>query len=77
MLSIDFIRENQAKVKEAAKNKNREVDLEQILLLDDKRRELIQKIQKLREERNVLAKQKYTDETKLRGKEIKDEVESS
>src|SRR5437762_2419087 len=74
MLSIDFIRDNKEKVIEAAKNKNREVDIEKILLLDDQRRELIQKIQKLREERNALAKQKFTDETKVRGIAIKDEL---
>jgi seryl-tRNA synthetase len=74
MLSIDYIRENQEKVKQAAKNKNREIDLEKILQLDDQRRELIGKVQKLREERNVLAKQKFTEETKKRGIEIKEEL---
>lgn len=74
MLSIDFIRENKDKVKQAAKNKNREVDVEKILSFDDKRRELLQKSQKLREERNALAKQKITDEIKERGKKIKEEL---
>jgi seryl-tRNA synthetase len=74
MLSINYIRENQEKVKQAAKNKNREIDLEKILQLDDQRRELIGKVQKLREERNVLAKQKFTEETKKRGIEIKEEL---
>jgi len=72
MLSIDYIRENQEKVKQAAKNKNREIDLEKILELDTKRRELIQKVQKLREERNTLSKQKFSEEVKKRGIEIKD-----
>lgn len=76
MLSIDFIRENKEKVKEAAKNKNREVDLDKILQLDDKRRELIQKIQKLREERNILAKQQFTEETKVRGKDLKNSLKT-
>jgi seryl-tRNA synthetase len=74
MLSIDYIRGNQEKVKQAAKNKNREIDLEKIIQLDDQRRELIGKVQKLREERNVLAKQKFTEETKKRGIEIKEEL---
>lgn len=52
MLSLDFIRQNKEKVLEAAKNKNREIDLDKILSLDDKRRELIQKVQVLREQRN-------------------------
>jgi seryl-tRNA synthetase len=74
MLSIDYIRENPEKVKTAAKNKNREVDIDKILKLDDQRRELIQKTQKLREERNVLSKQKFSEEVKKRGIEIKEEL---
>ncbi len=71
MLSLDFIRQNKEKVLQAAKNKNREIDLEKILSLDDKRIDLIQKIQALREERNILAKKgKPTDAS--RGKEIKE-----
>lgn len=73
MLSIDYIRDNKQKVIDAAKNKNREVDIEKILKLDEERRELIQKVQKLREERNVIAKQ-HNDKTVERGKEIKKEL---
>lgn len=72
MLSIDYIRENKQKVIDALKNKNREADIDTILSLDDKRRKKIQESQVLREERNKLAKQKFTEETKTRGKEIKD-----
>jgi seryl-tRNA synthetase len=72
MLSIDFIRENSEKVKQAAKNKNREVDIEKILSLDEEKRSIIQESQALREERNKLAKEKFTEETKKRGIEIKD-----
>ena len=74
MLSLDYIRNNIEKVKQAAKNKNREVDIDKILSLDDLRKESIRLIQKLREERNTLAKQKFTDESKERGKQIKDEL---
>ena len=52
MLSLEYIRENKEKVIKAAKNKNRQVDIDTILKLDDQRRELIQKGQVLREERN-------------------------
>ncbi|NTU46555.1 serine--tRNA ligase [Candidatus Roizmanbacteria bacterium] len=75
MLSIDFIRENKQKVIETLKNKNRVADIDQILKVDDIRREFIQKTQKLREERNILAKQQYTEETKTRGREIKEELQ--
>jgi len=72
MLSIDYIRENKQKVLDALKNKKREADIEGILTLDDERRKKIQEVQVLREERNKLAKQKFTEDTKARGKEIKD-----
>jgi seryl-tRNA synthetase len=72
MLSIDYIRENKQKVLDALKNKNREADIDGILALDEERREKIQEAQVLREERNKLAKQKFTEESKKRGKEIKD-----
>lgn len=70
MLSLDFIRENKQKVIDAAKNKNRVVNIDDILLLDDKRKELLHKIQKLREERNIIAKEKNIE----RGKAIKEEL---
>ena len=73
MLSIDFIRNNKEKVKEAAKNKNREVDIDKILSLDDKRRELLHKTQSLRQERNILAK-KNDLAVRERGKQIKEEL---
>jgi seryl-tRNA synthetase len=74
MLSIDFIRENKQKVIEAAKNKNREVNVAKILSLDDERRQFIQQSQKLREERNVLAKQEFDESNRSRGKQIKEEL---
>ncbi len=76
MLSIDFIRKNTQLVKDGAKNKNREVDIDRILELDDKRKAYILLVQKLREERNILAKQKFTDETKERGRQIKEELKT-
>lgn len=74
MLSLDFIRANKQKVIDAAKNKNRKVDIDKILSLDDERRELIQKIQVLREERNKTSHQKPDEKTIVRGKEIKEEL---
>ena len=71
MLSIDYIRENKQKVLDALKNKRREADIEGILTLDSLRRKKIQEVQVLREERNKLAKQKFTDDTKKRGIELK------
>ncbi len=74
MLSLDFIRNNKKKVEEAAKNKGRSVNLDKILELDDKRRELIQKTQTLREERNKTTHEKPDEKTIKRGKVIKEEL---
>jgi len=74
MLSLDFIRENKQKVIEAAKNKNREIDVDKILKLDDQRLDLLHKIQKLREERNQSGHQKPDEKTIERGRQIKEEL---
>ncbi|KKU88625.1 MAG: Serine-tRNA ligase [Candidatus Gottesmanbacteria bacterium GW2011_GWA2_47_9] len=73
MLDINYIRENLELVKQAAKNKNREVDWETLLKLDDRRRELIGKVEVLRAERNVISSKKQEISDK-RGKEIKQEL---
>ena len=74
MLSLDFIRNNREKVVEAAKNKNRVINIDQILKLDDLRRDLIQKTQTLREERNKTSHKKPDEKTIERNKEIKEEL---
>lgn len=77
MLDLNYIRENAAKVKEAAKNKNRKVDIDRLLSLDETRREVIKQSQKLREERNELAKQRPPSKEQIeRGKAIKDELKT-
>ncbi len=52
MLDIKFIRENEQKVKQNNHNKAVEVDVDRLLELDDKRRELTSKIDGLRQKRN-------------------------
>lgn len=74
MLSIDFIRKNQELILKTAENKNRKIDLEKILSLDDLRREIILQIQALREERNKLAKSNNPEEARTRGKQIKEDL---
>jgi seryl-tRNA synthetase len=74
MLSIDFIRANPDLVKQAAQNKNREVEIDRILSLDEVRRDLIKQAQVLREERNSLSKQTFSEEVKSRGIEIKTQL---
>lgn len=74
MLDIKFIRDNLDLVKLAAKNKNREVEWNLLLDLDDRRRELIQKSEQLRAERNELSSNFKIQDSKVRGKKIKEEL---
>ncbi|KKQ02201.1 MAG: Serine-tRNA ligase [Candidatus Roizmanbacteria bacterium GW2011_GWA2_36_23] len=74
MLSIEYIKKNKDKVVAAAKNKNREIDVEKILILDEQRRKLIQSIQILREERNQLSKKNGDETIRERGKQLKEEL---
>ncbi len=76
MLSLDFIRKNKEKVIQAAKNKNRQVDIEKILLLDEQRRSLLSEIQLLREKRNRLAKEKPNQDIISQGKELKEKIKN-
>ena len=78
MLDINYIRENPDKVKEAAKNKNRIVDIDKILELDDLRKKSIQDIQKKREERNKLSKLKpneITEKIRIQGTYLKQAIQ--
>jgi len=66
MLDIKFIRENPKKVKEICKAKNIKLDIQKILFLDKKRRELIKKSEGLRFEQKKIEK-----ENLQKAKEIK------
>jgi len=57
MLDIQFIRDNTQQVKDAAAAKNVAVDVDELLELDHKRRELLQQVEKLRKARNETAAQ--------------------
>ena len=74
MLDIKFIRKNLDLVKEAAKNKNREVDWEMLLKLDDKRRELIGKAEGLHAERNSNTDREKGKQLKQNLKVLEDEL---
>lgn len=53
MLDLKFIRSETDAVKEAAKNKGEKVDIDRIIELDKKRREIIGEVEKLKAEKNV------------------------
>src|SRR3972149_7189013 len=86
MLSIDFIRKNVDKVKEAGKLKNRVVDIDELLRIDEEYKKLLITTETLRAERNKLAKlgtslregfgRQASDEAIKRGKEIKTQLKT-
>jgi seryl-tRNA synthetase len=69
MLDINFIRQNPNKVKEGSQKRGVSVDIDKILELDKKKRELLQKIESLRAEKNKLGKENIQ-----RGQQIKVEI---
>ncbi len=55
MLDIKFIRDNAEKVKKGAKDKNFEVDIDRLLELDSRRRDLQYRVEQLRKRRNEVS----------------------
>lgn len=55
MLDINYIRANRKKVEDAIHNKGYEISLDRILSLDDERKNLSQRIDALRQERNQIS----------------------
>ncbi len=78
MLDIKFIKDNKEKIKEAIKNKNISLDLDELLALDEERRKMQARIDYLRAQRKEIAKQfkgvRPSEEQIRRGKEIKKEI---
>lgn len=78
MLDIKFIRENPSVVQKAAKDKGVDIDVNHILEIDNKQRELNQSVQKLREERNRVSRvgSNAIDKKNIEeGKKIKNQLE--
>jgi seryl-tRNA synthetase len=78
MIDINLLRDNPKLIQKAANDKNVSVDVEHILEIDKKYRELTILAQKIREERNValsLIKGKPTPEQINKGKELKEKLE--
>jgi seryl-tRNA synthetase len=78
MLDIRYVRENAQRVKEFTTQKGYTVDIDQILKLDEERRELQQKVDQLRAKRNDISSQmkggKPDAELVERGRVIKTEL---
>jgi len=70
MLDIQFIRDNSEKVKKAAEDKGRDPKaVDELIKIDEKRRQLLQQVEILRAERNKLNKEDIK-----KGQEIKKEL---
>jgi seryl-tRNA synthetase len=84
MLDLKFIRENIDLVRQNIKNKNESVKVDSILELDEKRRAIIQEVEKLKNQRNVVSKEiadlkknKLDAEDKIAAmKEVSDKIKS-
>lgn len=78
MLDIQFIRENREQVATKAQQKGYPVDVDTLLNLDERRRDLVTQIEALRAKRNELAatlkKAKPTPEQIAEGKALKEQV---
>lgn len=78
MLDIQFIRENSELVKEKSRQKGYDVDIDQLLGFDAKRRELLALVEDLRRQRNELADttkgQRPSDEQVEKGRQLKDQL---
>ncbi|MEK7482471.1 MAG: serine--tRNA ligase [Patescibacteria group bacterium] len=77
MLDIKYIRENSEKVKQGAKNKGVDVDMNKLLGLDKKRRELVAQTEELKAEQNKLnRKGAPTPETIEAAKSLKEKFQA-
>lgn len=78
MLDIQFIRENPELVQEKSKQKGYDIDIQQLLGFDEKRRELQQQVDGLRQERNEIADSmkggRPSDELIAKGRAVKDKL---
>lgn len=78
MLDINFIRQNQELVTKSAQEKGYHVNISDLLQLDDQRRELLQKVDELRRQRNEISakmgKGKPAPEVLAAAKEIKSKL---
>jgi seryl-tRNA synthetase len=79
MQDIKQVREKLEEYKEAAKNKNIDLDFDKLLSLDEERRDLTTKIDELRAKRNEIAKSnkgaKPSPEQIEEGKKVKNEIQ--
>lgn len=78
MIDIQFIRDNPELVREKSKQKGYDVDIDQLLGFDGKRRDLQLQVEELRRKKNEISDvtkgQRPSDEQVAQGREIKDQL---
>ncbi len=78
MLDVKFIRENLALVEKSAREKGYKINVKEVLALDDKRKEKLARVEKLRQQRNEIAAKmkggKPEKELIEQGKKVKEEL---
>lgn len=78
MLDVKFIRENLALVEKSAREKGYKINIKEVLALDDKRKEKLARVEKLRQQRNEIAAKmkggKPEEELVEQGKKVKEEL---
>ncbi len=78
MIDIQVVRDNPEAVKQKSLQKGYDIDVDQLLGFDGKRRELLQQVEELRRQRNELNEatkgQRPGDEQIAKGREIKDQL---
>ena len=75
MLDIKYIRENPEKVKEGCQKKNIDVDIDKLLELDKKKREMLESIEKLRHQRNLISEKRESNKEEIEmAKELKEKI---
>ncbi len=57
MLDIGFIKENRERVKESVRNKNKDVDIDALIALDDERRAMQTRLDDMRAQQNSMSKE--------------------
>ncbi len=76
MLDINFIRQNPEKVKEGCKKKQVDVDIDRLLELDKKRREILKELETLRHQRNIISQKTPASEEINKARELKEKIKS-
>ena len=77
MLDINKIRENKEEIKKALLKRMKNVDLDAVLKLDDKRKKLTQEVDKLKAERNKYSKTKPSEDIIKKMRELGEKIKKS